>query len=196
MDPLLERLRQDGHLKPDWEEPAPTVLPITAEDAHAAKVAASAEPDIGSPRKKSKRSVPPHLAMLGLCDLGALQGGLSVALDVRADELVGTLCALIGSSAKQLRVVDVREKPAFELRIRYGEVEEPWEIEDLYALVHNLNDLFREDANARAVVVLGEWEDSLQLWCVRKADLNKLFRADYFVPRNRHQLTALMPSRG
>jgi hypothetical protein len=132
--------------------------------------------------------------LIQLCERGALEGGLSIALDVRPDEAIGALCAAIGGSARRLRVVDVRERPVSELRVRLGELEEGWEVEDLQALVHNLNDLFRADPRARAVAVLGEWEDALQLWCVPKNKLGALLRADYFAPRNRDQLASIARS--
>ena len=138
-----------------------------------------------------RRSGPPHLEILQLCHRGALKGGLSVALDVRADELIGPLCQAVGGSARRLRIVDVRDHPVMELRIQYGELEEPWEVEDLYALVNNLNDLLRDDRKAAAVAILGEWEDMLQLWCVPKDALGRLLREDSFAPRNRHQLEGL-----
>jgi hypothetical protein len=43
-------------------------------------------------------------------------------------------------------------------------VREQWELEDVEGLVHNLNDLLREVQGVKALVVLGEWEDMLQLW--------------------------------
>ncbi|MBX5480616.1 MAG: hypothetical protein IRZ16_02025 [Myxococcaceae bacterium] len=168
MAALLERLGRDGLLK-RGVTPEPESAP---------------------------RPGPPHLELLTLCERGLLDGGLSVALGVRPDELIGPLCQAIGGSATRLRVVDVRDGPVLELRIRYGEVEEPWEVEDLLALVHNLNDLFAGDPKARAVAVLGEWEDALQLWCVHKRDLPKLWRADYFAPRNRQELARLLAVAG
>lgn len=171
-DPLLERLRKDGLLQPSFverieeqerdEDPAP--------------------PD---------RPPPPHLVVLRLCNQGALDGGLTVALDVRPDELIGPLCTAVGGSARKVRIADVRERPVFELRIQYGEVEEPWEVEDLYALVQNLNDLLKDDRRARVIAILGEWDDALQLWCVKKEQLQRLLRQSYFAPRNRHQLEAI-----
>jgi hypothetical protein len=134
------------------------------------------------------------LDLLRLCERGALEGGLSVALDVRPDEAIGALCAAIGGGARRLRVVDVRERPVRELRVRVGEIEEAWDVEDVDALAHNLNDLLKDDPGARVVAVLGEWEDALQLWCVPKDKLAMLLRADDFAPRNRGQLESLAKS--
>ena len=161
---LLDRLREDGVLAKGF----------------------SAEPSSAQPEPGRG---PPHLALLQLCNQRALDGGLTVALDVRPDELIGPLCTAVGGTARKLRVLDVRERPSFELRIAYGDLEEPWEVEDLYALVHNLNDLLKDDRTARAIAVLGEWEDALQLWCVKKEWLPRLFRRDYFAPRNRAELS-------
>lgn len=165
MDVLLQRLSREGLLKPAFAER------LDEEEGGSAS--------------------PPHLRVLALCEQGALEGGLSVALDVRPDELIGPLCATVGGGAMRLRVLDVREGPPMELRIGWDGLEEPWELEDLYALVHNLNDLLRDDKASRAVAVLGEWQDALQLWCVPKKGLSRLLRQDFFAPRNRHQLEGL-----
>jgi hypothetical protein len=156
---LVTRLRREGWLREDFVE--------------------------GEPSRKEGR---PEAELLRLCEAGALEGGLSVALDVRPDELVGALCAAIGGSARTVRVADVRERPTFTLVIAYGGVEEKWEVEDARALAHNLNDLLRDDPAARAVAVLGEWEDALQLWCVPRAGLAKLRGAAFFRPENSEDL--------
>jgi hypothetical protein len=129
--------------------------------------------------------------ILRLCNDGALLGGLSVALDVRPDEAVGPLCVAIGGGARALRVLDVRDRPSPELRVRLGDLEERWELGDVPGLVHNLNDLLRDDREAKAVAVLGEWEDAHQFWCLPKQKLPSLLRAEYFEPRNRAQLEEL-----
>lgn len=131
-------------------------------------------------------------ALLLLCDAGALDGGLSVALDVRPDELIGPLCATVGGSARSLKVLDVRDLPELELRIAYGDLSEAWAVPDARALAHNLNDLLREAPAARAIAVLGEWQDSLQLWCVPKEKLGALLREGFFDPVNREELRALV----
>jgi hypothetical protein len=134
---------------------------------------------------------PPHVALLRLCDAGLLHGGLSVALGVRPDELVGPLTLAMGGAARTLKVVDVRERPTFELHVLVGERTERWEVEDLAALVHNLNDLYRELPEVRAVAVLGEWADALQLLCVEKRALPRLLRQSFFAPANAPQLQRL-----
>lgn len=134
---------------------------------------------------------PPHMSLLRLCEAGQLQGGLSVALGVRADELVGPLTLAMGGAARRFKLVDVRERPALELHVLVGERTERWEVEDLPALVHNLNDLYRDAAEVRAVAVLGEWADALQLLCVDKRALPRLLRQPFFEPVNRRGLVAL-----
>ncbi|WP_309896890.1 hypothetical protein [Archangium sp.] len=131
---------------------------------------------------------PPHVSLMRLCDAGLLEGGLSVALGVRPDELVGPLTLAMGGAARRFKLVDVRERPVLELHILVGEVSERWEVEDLGALVHNLNDLYRDAQDVRAIAVLGEWNDALQLLCVDKRSLPKLLRERFFVPRNRDAL--------
>jgi hypothetical protein len=164
MQRLWERLSREGLLKPD------------------------AEP-LAEPRAAGRAEL--ELELRWLCDRGVLEGGLSIALDVRPDEAFGAVCVAIGGNARGIRVVDVRYRPVPELRLRLGENEERWEVEDLHALVHNLNQLLADDPAARAVAILGEWEDALQLWCVPKAKLRALLRADYFAPHNRRQLESL-----
>ncbi len=182
-DALLQRLQREGLLKRAFVE-------RMEEEAAASRHSRESDEDAG-PTVGRRGPPPPHLQMLVWCDKGALEGGLTVALDVRADELIGPLCAAVGGGAMRLRVLDVREGPPMELRIGWGELEEPWEIEDLYGLVQNLNDLLRDDKTARAVAILGEWQDALQLWCVPKRGLARLLRQDFFAPRNRHQLEGL-----
>lgn len=178
-DLLLERLRKDGLLEPAFVEQV-------EEEERDEEEPSPSEEDEPSPERRAPP--PPHLVILRLCDRRALKGALSVALGVRPDELIGPLCLTVGGSGKDVRVLDVRDRPYFELRIRYGELEEPWEVEDLYGLVQNLNDLLKDDRQAKVVAILGEWQDALQLWCVPKSQLGHLLRQDYFAPRNRHQL--------
>jgi len=138
---------------------------------------------------------PPHVALLRLCDAGLLQGGLSVALGVRPEELVGPLTLAMGGPARRFKLVDVRERPTLELHVLVGERTERWEVEDLAALVHNLNDLYRESEQVRAVAVLGEWADALQLLCVDKRALPRLLRQSFFAPVNAPQLGAIAGER-
>jgi len=135
------------------------------------------------------RGEPPHVSLLRLCDAGLLVGGLSVAYGVRPDELMGPLTLAMGGAARNLKVVDVRERPVLELHVQAGDVTERWEVEDLSTLVHNLNDLYRDAADVCAIAELGEWEDALQLWCVDKRTLPRLVRQPFFAPRNARALT-------
>ena len=130
----------------------------------------------------------PEVALLRLCAGGQLQGGLCVALGVRPDELVGPLTLAMGGAARRLRVLDVRERPVLQLEVLAGEATEKWEVEDLHALVHNLNDLYRDAADVARVAVLGEWEDALQLWCVPRASLPRLLKEPFFQPQNARTL--------
>jgi len=138
--------------------------------------------------------VPPEQQLLALCDAGALDGGLSIALDLRPDELIGPLCERIGGSALQLKVLDVREDPEVALIVDAGNGEEGWEVREPRDLVERCNEEFRDDVEARVVAVLGEWEDSLQLWCIPKRALSSLLRAPFFQAENRARLSALVPT--
>jgi hypothetical protein len=148
-------------------------------------------PEEGAPRKEH-RPAPPHLEVLRMCSQRALVGGLSIALDVRPDELLGTLCAALGGVARELKIRDVRDGPPLELRVAFREVEERWELEDLYVFVENVNDLFREEPSVRACALLGEWDDMLHVWCLEKQKLPALFREAFFAPRNRHTLQRMV----
>ena len=123
--------------------------------------------------------------LLALCHAGNLHGGLSISLSATPDEVLGGLCAAMGGAAAKLRLEDVRGKGSFELHVRVGEVLERWEVEGVEGLVHNLNDLFRSDQTVRAVAVLGEWEDMLQLWCLDRLRLLVALQERWFEPLNR-----------
>jgi len=139
--------------------------------------------------------VPPEAhALTALCDAGVLEGGLTIALDLRPDELIGPLCERIGGSARTLKVLDVRDDPEVALIVDAGRGEESWEVRDTRDLVERCNEEFRGDAEVRAVAVLGEWEDSLQLWCIPKRALSSLLRAPFFQAENRARLSALVPA--
>jgi len=100
------------------------------------------------------------------------------------------------ASPWRFKLVDVRVRPAVELHILAGDVSERWEVEDLPALVHNLNDLYRSAPDVRAVAVLGEWQDALQLLCIDKRALPRLLRERFFDPLNREALTRLLEGDG
>ncbi len=134
---------------------------------------------------------PPEVSLLRLCDAGLLHGGLSVSLGVRPDELVGPLTQAMGGAARGFKLVDVRERNTLELHVLVGDSTERWEVEDLSALVHNLNDLYRDALEVRAVAILGEWSDALQLLCVEKRSLPRLLRQPFFIPVNAQSLRRL-----
>jgi hypothetical protein len=138
--------------------------------------------DAASPPLAQLRSLP------ALCDAGALEGGLSVALDVRPDELIGPLASAIGGGGSELRVIEVRDEPRREMTVRLGSREKTWTVASLEALVHRLNELFQIDPAAKAVAILGECEGALQLWALDKRILPELLREDFFRPTNRKEL--------
>ncbi len=117
-----------------------------------------------------------HADLLRLCHAGRLVGGLSMSLRATPDEVVGPLTHAMGGAAKQFRVLDVRSGPPLELEMQAGALHEKWEVRDVPGLVHNLNDLYRDDPGVKAIALLGEWEDMLHAWCVEKAVLPTLLR--------------------
>lgn len=126
-------------------------------------------------------------SLLKLCHAGRLVGGLSVSWQVTPDEAIGALAHLKGGLATKLRVVDVRGKAPMQLEVRFElppdvlredegprVVTEKWDVEDVPGLVHNLNDLYRDVRDVKLLVVLGEWEDMLQLWALPRPTLREL----------------------
>ncbi|MET0401668.1 MAG: hypothetical protein ABW123_04655 [Cystobacter sp.] len=136
----------------------------------------------------------PH-SLLRLSDAGLLAGGLAVSFGVRPEELLGPRTLALGGAARRFNVLDLRERPVLELHILAGDVSERWEVEDLASLAHNLNDLYGEARDVRAIAVLGEWNDALHLLCVDKPALPRLLREPFFAPRNRDALERLLPRR-
>lgn len=119
---------------------------------------------------------PESVALLRLCHAGLLEGGLSVALDVRPDELFGPLLTQMGGRARAVRLLDVRERPVLELTVSLDGKSERWEPEGLEGLVNNLNALLGGERDVRPVAVLGEWEDALQLWALPRSELGWALR--------------------
>lgn len=124
-------------------------------------------------------------SLLKLCHAGRLVGGLSVSWQVTPDEAIGALAHLKGGLASKLRVIDVRGKTPMQLEVRFElppdvlregprVVTEKWDVEDVPGLVHNLNDLYRDVRDVKLLVVLGEWEDMLQLWALPRPTLREL----------------------
>ncbi len=161
MDALLERLLKLRLIKPSF--------------------------DVGA----ASSGEPAHGELLRMCGAAALEGGLSVALDVRADELIGPLASTMGGMAAELKVIDVRDEPRPELTVRLAGLQKTWSVPDLDALVRHLNTLFKTDPSTKAVAILGEWEDALQLWALDKRALSELLRESFFTPRNRGDLFTL-----
>ena len=117
-----------------------------------------------------------HTDLTRLAHAGRLKGGLSASLRATPDEVIGPLTFAMGGEAKLLRVLDVRTGPPLMIEIQAGELTEKWEVVDVPGLVHNLNDLYRAAPEVKAIAVLGEWADMLQLWCVERSVLPTLLQ--------------------
>lgn len=133
----------------------------------------------------------PDRELLELCNAMALEGGLSVSLDVRPDELIGPLAMAMGGRARELKVIEVRDQPRREMTVRLGEWERTWVVQDLEALVRHLNHLFKSDPSSKALAVLGELEDQLQLWVLDKRLIASLRGEEFFRARNFKDILAL-----
>lgn len=145
------------------------------------------------PEPRATVDLPHPQSLLRLCHAGALEGGLSVALDLTPDELLGPLSARMGGGAKALKVLDVRTGPpapegtwVLELE-REGEGE-AWEVAGTVELVDRLNAAFAGDRRARRVALLGEYDEMWQLWCVSVGALSSLRGEPWFAPWNRAAL--------
>lgn len=125
--------------------------------------------------------------LVQLCHAGRLAQGLSISLRVTPDEAIGPLTHAMGGLATRLRVLDVRGARPTQLEVRFElppdvlreddgprVVTEKWDVEDVPGLVHNLNDLYRDVREVRPVVVLGDWEDMVQVWALPRPALREL----------------------
>jgi len=133
--------------------------------------------------------------LLRLCDAAALEGGLSIAAGVRPDELIGPLTAAIGGSARGLKILEVRDSPT-SITVQLGNERHELKVDGLRALARRFNDLLAKDDSARAIAVLGEHQDALQLWCVDKRSLPHLLQESFFRPENRRDLSRLSVKAG
>jgi hypothetical protein len=122
--------------------------------------------------------LPAHLP--AWCDAGLLKGGLSVALDVRPDELLGPLTQRMGGNAAAVKVLEVRDKDGVELTVAWGGDFRTWTVADCWELVRLLNQAFASDTSVYRVAILGEWNDALQLWCLPSSTLRLLQKEAWF----------------
>jgi hypothetical protein len=145
-------------------------------------------------RLRLLRGDPPEgpVHLLRMCSEGALVGGMSVAMDVRPDELFGHLAAFMGGSVQRLKILDVLDEPELRMIMSRGPQLPPqtWPVPDVRALVEHVNGLGAESA----VAVLGEWDDALQLWCLSRSALRALLREPQFRPENLDGLKRLATS--
>lgn len=136
-----------------------------------------------------KKERPPEEPLRALCHAGYLVGGLSIALDVKIDEALGPLLELIGGPARTLRVLDI-QGPVFSVKV--GAVEHEWELDGLDSLIDTLNRAFAHSPEVKALVLLGEWEDMLQVWALPKKVVSQLWELDWFRPSNPPGLKAAL----
>ena len=141
---------------------------------------------------KLLRGQPPDEPLRTLCHHDFLVGGLSIALDVRIDEALGPLLEAMGSAAPMLRVLDVRRGPPQVFVVKQSGVDHQWEVDGLETMIDTLNRAFASDPKVRALVLLGEWEDMIQVWAVGKPSLARLLDHGWFKPSNPAGLRAAL----
>ena len=139
--------------------------------------------------KLLRKPQPPDEPLRTLCHHGYLVGGLSIELDVKIDEALGPLLETMGGAALTIRVLDIRGKV---FSVRLEDKQHEWEIDGLESLVETLNRGFAAWPDVKALVLLGEWEDMLQVWALAKPVVSQLLPLDWFVPSNPAGLKAAL----
>ena len=130
--------------------------------------------------------------LLEACHEGRLVGGLSLSLRATPDEVIGALAHVMGGPAKPLKVLDVKEGEPPVLEISVGGDELRWPTDSLEDLLEHLNEHFGEHDDVKLFVVLGEWEDMLQVWALPPHVLETLLETSLLATaRNRAHLEAL-----
>ena len=127
-----------------------------------------------------RKEQPPDEPLRTLCHHGFLTGGLSIALDVKTDEALGPLLDEMGAN-RMVRVLDIQ---GLVFSVKLGAQEHEWEIDGLESLIDTLNRAFAPHPEVKALVLLGEWEDMLQVWALPKQVVASLWNEDWFKPSN------------
>lgn len=135
-----------------------------------------------------RKERPPAEPLRTLCHHGYLKGGLSIALDVKIDEALGPLLELIGGAARTMRVLDIQGQV---FSVKVGSTEHIWELDSLESLIDTLNRAFASSPEVKALALLGEWEDMLQIWALPKPMLPRLAEHPWFRPTNSVSLIRL-----
>jgi hypothetical protein len=104
---------------------------------------------------------------LEACEQGRLVGGLSISLRATADELVGPLTHAMGGAARDLKVLDVLGPSPLRLELSWRGSLKTWVVDDVEHLITRLDDFFGDEDDVKPLVILGEWEDQLQVWALR-----------------------------
>jgi hypothetical protein len=73
----------------------------------------------------------------------------------------------MGAEAQRLKVLDVRDNPPA-LRVELAGEELEWPASTAEELVEALADAYRDAKHVRLPMVLGEWNDMLQILCARQ----------------------------
>jgi hypothetical protein len=106
---------------------------------------------------------------------------MSIELDVKVDEALGPLLEAVGGPARTMKVLDIQGRV---FSVRLGPVQHEWELDGLESLVDTLNLAFAAAPEVKALVLLGEWEDMLQVWALPRPVVRTLLAHDWFRPSN------------
>ncbi len=101
------------------------------------------------------------------CFEGRLVGGLCLSLRATPDEVFGPLTQVMGGSAATLRVVEVMTRPTLHMQVEHQHQVLNWALTDIESLIEHLNTHFLDEPQVKLLVVLGEWEDMLQVWALQ-----------------------------
>ena len=102
---------------------------------------------------------------------------------MKIDEALGPLLEAMGGQAPMIRVLDIRGTPRI-FSVKIGEQKHEWPVDGVETLIDTLNRAFRADPAVKALVLLGEWEDMIQVWAVPKPAAAELLECEWFKPSN------------
>ncbi len=121
------------------------------------------------------------------CEAGALVGGFSLSLRARPDEVLAPLVdVMFGPNV--VRVLDVSTGLPQRMEVALPRGMAKWKLADVRGLIDVLNKEAKKIPDARVGLVLGEWENMLQVWCVTQDQAAELLDWAWCTIENRDSL--------